>query len=49
MDLNIIKIASDTSNNKVRLRINSAQSGATIKGHSDNSQTSLTFIRMGDT
>ena len=39
----------DTSNNKVRLRINSAQSGATTKGHSDNSQTSLTFIRMGDT
>ena len=39
----------NTANNKVRLRINSAQSGATTKGHSDNSQTSLTFIRMGDT
>ena len=39
----------DTSNNKVRLRINSHQSGATTRGHSDNNQTALTFIRMGDT
>tara|TARA_R100000479_G_C6268802_1_gene158705 strand:- start:62 stop:613 length:552 start_codon:yes stop_codon:yes gene_type:complete len=39
----------NTSNNKVRLRISSAQSGATTRGHTDNNQTSLTFIRMGDT
>ena len=45
----VIYDVTDTSNNKVRLRINSAQSGATTKGHSDNNQTSLTFIRMGDT
>ena len=31
----------NTSNNKVRLRISSHQSGATTRGHTDNNQTSL--------
>ncbi len=39
----------NVSNNKIRLRINSAQGGATTKGSSSNSQTSLTFLRLGDT
>ena len=39
----------NTSNNKVRLRVNSAQGGATTKGSSSNSQTSLTFIKLGET
>jgi len=39
----------NTSNNKVRLRISSHQSDATTRGHTDNNQTSLTFIRIGDT
>ena len=39
----------NTSNNKVILRVNSAQGGATTKGSSSNSQTSLTFIKLGET
>ena len=39
----------NVSNNKIRLRINSQQGSATTKGSSTNTQTSLTFIRVGDT
>ena len=38
----------NTSNNKIRLRINS-QANANTKGSTSNSQTSLTFLRLGDT
>lgn len=39
----------NVSNNKIRLRVNSHQGSATTKGSSSNSQTSLTFLRLGDT
>jgi hypothetical protein len=39
----------NVSNNKIRLRINSHQSGANTKGSTSNTQTSLTFIKLGDT
>jgi hypothetical protein len=39
----------NVSNNKVRMRISSHQSGAQTVGHSSNNKTFLTFIRLGDT
>jgi len=39
----------NTSNNLIKCRVSMEQSGATTKGSSTNSQTSLTIMRLGDT
>ena len=39
----------NTSNYKIKFRVNTQNNSATTKGSSANTQTSLTFIRLGDT